>query len=284
MHLEPRPSHVIVHITDTHLLDGGAPLHGTVDTIGHLHRAMERVEESGLTIDAIIHTGDIADLGELDAYRRARAILEPAAARLGCPIVWVAGNHDQRGPLRAGIFGSEPTTEPVTTVVDVSGLRIIGIDTSVPGEGHGHLDEDQLAWLSAELARPAPAGTILALHHPPVATQVRLLESFQLDNPDDLAASIAGSDVRALIAGHFHYGVSGTLDGRPVSVATATSYTVRVDSASRGFNGFDAEQAINFIFVYDSTIAHVAAPLGVSPAVVSLPDGFFDSPDGLVDS
>ena len=292
MHLEPRPSHVIVHITDTHLLEGGAPLHNTVDTVGHLRRALERAEESGLTIDAIVHTGDIADLGELDAYRRARAIIEPTAARLGCPIIWIAGNHDQRGPLREGIFDAEPTSEPVTSVTHVSGLRIIGIDTSVPGRGHGHLDEEQLAWLATELAAPAPAGTILALHHPPVSTQVRLLESFQLDNPHDLATAIEGSDVRALIAGHFHYGVTGTLDGRPVSVATATSYTVRVDSPAQGFNGFDAEQAINFIFVYESSIAHVAAPLGINglginglssnglgidDAVVSLPDGFFDS-------
>jgi len=277
MHLRSRPSHVIVHLTDSHLLDGGAPLHGTVDTVSLLRRALDRVEDSGLEIDAIIHTGDIADLGELDAYRRARAIIEPVAERLGVPVVWIAGNHDQRGPLREGIFGLEPTTEPVTSVIEVSGLRIIGIDTSVPGKGHGHLDADQLAWLSAELATPAPAGTILALHHPPVPTQVRLLESFQLDNPQDLAAAIAGSDVRTLLAGHFHYGVTSTLEGRPVSVATATSYTVRVDAPPQGFNGVDGEQAINFVFVYDTTVAHVAAPISVQTPVVSLPDGFFDS-------
>ncbi len=273
---DPPPSHVIVHLTDSHLRAGGAPLHGTVDTVAHLHRALERVLDSGLVIDAIVHTGDIADLGELDAYRRAREIIEPVAARLGCPIVWIAGNHDSRGPLRVGLFDQDPTSEPITTVIEVDGLRIIGLDTSVPGMGHGHLDAEQLAWLSAELSIPAARGTIIALHHPPVPTQVRVLESFQLDNAADLAAAIAGSDVRALLAGHFHYGITSTLAGRPVSVATATSYTVRVEAPPLGFTGVDGEQAINLVYVYEDSIAHVAAPLEVRPSVVTLPDGFFD--------
>ena len=51
------PKHVIAHLSDTHFLDGGAPLHGSVDTVGHLRRALDRLIESEYTVDAIIHTG-----------------------------------------------------------------------------------------------------------------------------------------------------------------------------------------------------------------------------------
>src|SRR5215210_4279140 len=104
-------------------------MHRTVDTVGHLRRALERLEESQMPIDAIVHTGDIADLGELDAYLRVRELVEPVAERLGCPVVWVAGNHDSRGPLRQGLLGLDPATEPLDSVLEVRGLRIVALDT-----------------------------------------------------------------------------------------------------------------------------------------------------------
>ncbi|WP_246271743.1 hypothetical protein [Amycolatopsis acididurans] len=50
----------------------------------------------------------------------------------------------------------------------IGGLRIIALDSSVPGHGHGELSGGQLDWLARELATPAPDGTILAPHHPPL--------------------------------------------------------------------------------------------------------------------
>ena len=39
---------------------------------------------------------------------------------------------------------------------------------------------------------------------------------------------LAGSDVRAILAGHLHYSMSGTFAGIPVSVASASCYTMDV--------------------------------------------------------
>ncbi|WP_210506237.1 phosphodiesterase [Naasia sp. SYSU D00057] len=275
----PNPTHVLAHLSDTHFLDGGAPLHGSVDTVAHLRRALERLVESEYTVDAIIHTGDIADLGELDAYRRVRELVDPVAERLGCPVVWVAGNHDSRGPLREGLLGVAPTTEPVDSVLDVRGLRVVAIDTSVPGKGHGELDQAQLDWLRDVLAEPAEHGTILAMHHPPVPTTVRVLEPFQLRGSEALAEVLAGTDVRAVLSGHLHYSVHGSLAGIPVTVAPATSYTVRVDAPHLGLTGVDGDQAIALAVVYPEQVVTTLLPLDQPPAVVQLPDGYFDDWD-----
>jgi Icc protein len=275
----PNPTHILAHLSDSHLLAGGAPLHGTVDTVGHLRRALDRLLESELAIDAIVHTGDVADLGELDAYRRVRELVEPVADRLGCPVIWVAGNHDSRGPLREGLLGLAPGTEPVDSVVEVRGLRIVAIDTSVPGKGHGELEPGQLDWLRGVLAEPAEHGTVLAMHHPPLPTTVRVLEPFQLRGSEALAEALAGSDVRAVLSGHLHYSLHGALGTVPVAVAPATSYTVRVDAPQLGLTGVDGDQAVGLAIVYADQVATALLPLDQPPAVVQLPDGYFDDWD-----
>lgn len=268
------PTHVIAHLSDTHLIAGGAPLHG-VDTAANLQRALRRLESTERRIDAIVHTGDIADLGELDAYERVRALIEPVAERLGCPVVWVAGNHDVRGPLRAGLLNQDGDA-PLDTVTERDGLRIITLDTSVPGRGHGELDDGQLAWLRDVLATPAPHGSVLALHHPPIPTVVGELQTLQLRAPEALADVIRGTDVRSVLAGHFHYPTSGLLGGVPVHVVTATSYTIRPEATHLGLTGVDGAQGLALLHLYaDGRAVHVPLVTDDYPDVVHLPDGFF---------
>lgn len=164
------PIHEIVHLSDTHLLGGGRPLYGAVDTDTNITRAMTRLEESGVRPEAIVITGDLADLGEPDAYRRLKAVVEPAAERMRARIIWVMGNHDERAPFAQILMQSEPTLAPQDRVYEVNGLRIIALDSTVPGYHHGDLEPAQLDWLRNQLATPAPHGTLLALHHPPLPT------------------------------------------------------------------------------------------------------------------
>lgn len=251
----------LVHLSDTHLLAGGADLGGRYAVEAHLRATLERIERLELRPDALVFTGDLTDLGEPDAYRRLRALVEPVAERLGAPIAWVAGNHDERPELRRDLLGQPPTEEPVTAVWDLGGLRLIALDSSVPGWHHGELDDGQLAWLRAELATPAPLGTILALHHPPLPSHVPMFDILELREQDRFAAAIAGSDVRAILAGHLHYSMSGTFAGVPVSVAAATCYTMDVALPPQRVNGMDAGQSFQLVHVYPDTITHTVVPL-----------------------
>ncbi|MCT2087231.1 phosphodiesterase [Microbacterium enclense] len=252
---------VILHLSDTHFLAGDRLLGGRYDTAAHLRRTLAAAEATGVRPDAVVFTGDLTDLGEPDAYRALRGAVEPWAERLGAPVVWVAGNHDERPALRAGLLDAEATEEPVTGVWDLAGLRLIALDSTVPGWHHGDLDAGQLEWLRAELAEPAPLGTILALHHPPLPTHIPFFDILELRDQPGLAAAIAGTDVRAILAGHLHYSTSGTFAGVPVSVSAASCYTMDLARPADEVNGMDAGQSFHLVHVWDDTITHAVVPI-----------------------
>lgn len=257
----PPARRTLLHLSDTHLLAGNPRLGGRYDTAANLARTLEAAEETGVRPDAIVFTGDLTDLGEPQAYAALRAAVEPVAERLGAPVVWVAGNHDERPALRQELLGLEPTQEPVTGVWDLGGLRLVALDSTVPGWHHGDLDEEQLDWLGGVLATPAPLGTILALHHPPLPSHVPLFDILELRDQGRLAEVIAGTDVRAILAGHLHYSTSGTFAGVPVSVASASCYTMDLARPPVEVNGMDAGQSFHLVHVYDDTITHAVVPV-----------------------
>ncbi|KEP75177.1 3',5'-cyclic-nucleotide phosphodiesterase [Microbacterium sp. SUBG005] len=265
----PRAERVLLHLSDTHLRAGGAPLYDDVDSEAYLARAVASIDASGIRPDALVFTGDLADFGETDAYDRVRALVEPLAERLETRVVWVMGNHDDRAAFRARLLpgdGAEPTA-PVDRVDEFDGLRIVTLDTSVPGAHHGEVSSEQLQWLAEVLATPAPLGTILAMHHPPVPSVLDLAASVELRDQRSLADVLRGTDVRAILAGHLHYSTFATFAGIPVSVASATCYTQDLMVPVGGTRPQDAAQGFNLVHVYDETVVHSVVPLAASEAL-----------------
>ncbi|MFF0289449.1 hypothetical protein [Streptomyces sp. NPDC005262] len=50
----------------------------------------------------------------------------------------------------------------------IGGRPFIALDSLVPGKVHGRIGVRQLDLLRAVLAVPAPHGSVVVLHHPPV--------------------------------------------------------------------------------------------------------------------
>lgn len=262
-----RPDHFILHLSDTHFLAGGRKLFNAVDSEARLSELFAQIESSGARPEAIVFTGDLADHGELEAYARLRAIVEPAAARLGAEVIWVMGNHDDRSNFRSELLGQLPSSQPVDRVYDINGLRIISLDSTVPGHHHGEVSGDQLDWLAEELSSPAPHGTILAMHHPPVPSVQDLAVLVELRDQTPLAEVIRGSDVRSILAGHLHYSTTAMFAGVSVSVASATCYTQDLSGPTGGTRPRDAAQAFNLVHVFDDTVLHSVVPIGAQPAL-----------------
>lgn len=271
----PRPGHILLHVSDSHLLGGEDPLYGAVDSEAHLRQLFAEVHASKVRPEAVIFTGDLADKGEPGAYAKLRAIVEPACSALGARVIWAMGNHDDRANFRAGLFDQAGNDAPVDHSYFINGLRIITLDTSVPGFHHGELSQGQLDWLASELATPAPDGTILALHHPPVPSVLDLAILVELRGQAALAAVVRNTDVRTILAGHLHYSTTAMFAGIPVSVASATCYTQDLNVPQGGTRGRDGAQAFNLVHVYENTIVHSVVPLGKSPTV-----GEYVSPEG----
>jgi len=224
MHALPAGALRLVHLSDTHLT-GDRSLHqGVVDTVAALDRVLveaDRVERVRL----LVGSGDLSDDGSRASYELLRERVGPWAARRGAAVVLAPGNHDLREGFGAvlgdGHGGDAPASPavPVDGVSDVDGWRVVTLDSSVPGAGYGLLRPAQLAWLRDLLATPAERGTVLVLHHPPVAAPTTLHEALALQDPEALAGVVEGSDVRVVLAGHYHHHVVGSLAGVPVLVA-----------------------------------------------------------------
>jgi len=258
----PRPDHFILHLSDTHLLGGGSRLYGSIDAESHLRQLLAELEASDGRPEAIVFTGDLADRGEPDAYDRLRRMVEPVAARLGAQVIWVMGNHDDRGSFRASLLAEQPSSRPIDRVYDVNGLRVIALDSTVPQHHWGEVTGAQLDWLAEELAVAAPHGTILAMHHPPLPSVLDLAVSVELRDQAGLAEVLWGSDVRSIISGHLHYSSTGTFAGIPVSVASATCYTQDLNVPVGGTRGRDGARSFNLVHVYPETVLHSVVPVG----------------------
>jgi 3',5'-cyclic AMP phosphodiesterase CpdA len=117
-------------------------------------------------------------------------------------------------------------------VSEVSGLRVITLDSLVPGSAYGHLGDAQLAWLGSVLAEPAPAGSVVVVHHPPIALSAApWMATDGLRNAEAFGDVLAGTDVHAVLCGHFHLQLAGSLRGVPVSVTPGV--VTRLDLTTR---------------------------------------------------
>ncbi len=255
------PRHVVAHLSDPHLIGGGALHYGVIDNVANLRRALDRLAAVRPAPQALVFTGDLADRGEPEAYATLRSIVEPFAAGMGAVVVWTMGNHDEREPFARGLFDSDDAG-PQDRVHEVDGLRIVALDTSVPGHHHGELTHDQLTWLADVLATPAEHGTLLAMHHPPLPIpMLRAAELIELHDQQALADVVAGTDVRGILAGHLHLSTWSTFAGVPVSVASASCYTSDPAPVDRFVSGVDAGQAFTMVHAYDDRLVHTLVPL-----------------------
>ena len=258
----PRPRHTLLHVSDPHITGGPEPLYGAVDSEARLRQLFDEVHASQVRPAAVVFTGDLADHGEPEAYVKLRDIAEPACAAIGAEVIWAMGNHDDRANFRAGLFDEPESDLPVDRSYYLDGLRIITLDTTVPGYHHGEVSQSQLDWLSDELATPAPDGTILALHHPPVPSVQDLAVLVELRGQAALAEVVGGTDIRSILGGHLHYSTTASFAGIPVSVASASCYTQDLSAPANTTRGRDGAQAFNLVHVYEHTIVHSVVPLG----------------------
>jgi 3',5'-cyclic AMP phosphodiesterase CpdA len=253
----PDPTHVLAHLSDPHLLADGSLLHGRIDTADRLRSCLERVEGSGERIDAIVLSGDLTDTADPAAYTLLRELVEPVAERLGAQLVWTGGNHDERRSMARGLFGSD-TDAPQDTVTTVRGLRILAVDTALPGRHDGGLSNDQFDGLARQLSVAADHGTILVMHHPPIVYRSPWMQLLDFGQLGRLRQALAGTDVRAILSGHLHVPTFGTLGAIPVHVAGGVSYADDVGAPRDQLMAIDGAQSWNLVEVHpDQVVASV---------------------------
>ncbi len=248
-----QPDTVLAHVSDTHFTRSEAP---------DGHRCRERLRQVLAAIEsrrqppaAMLVTGDLTEDGDPDAYVDLAAIVNESAARLGTRVVWLAGNHDVREVYSRLLLGRQ-SGEPGLQVLHIDGLRIIALDSTVPGRPHGELSTVTLTALRDELATPAPRGTVVALHHPPIRPVLDFMRDMTLHGSERFAAALAGTDVRAILAGHLHHPYFSLFAGIPLVIATSVARPLDLTAPPDQVVDLDCPPAYNHIAVYPDAITH----------------------------
>lgn len=257
----PTPNHVLVHISDPHFVAEGL-LYGEMDPRPGLVEVLDAIERSRIQPDALIVSGDLTDKGREEAYRQIRTLCDGYAARMGTRIIWAMGNHDDRTNFQRLMLDEEPQPGPVYRRYDLGGLRVLVLDSSIPGLHHGEIGEDQLRWLEQELEVPADDGTLLVIHHPPVPPVQDLAVLSELRNQEPLAQVLKGSDVIGILSGHTHCSTFSGFAGIPVSVASATSYTQELALPAGQMQGRDGARSFNLVRIHGRTFVSAVVPVG----------------------
>ena len=228
----------------------------------HLEIALDRLGRIDPAPQALVFTGDLADRGEPEAYRQLREMVEPFAERIGAQVVWCMGNHDDRAVLRPRAVRRRRRPPTCSTGSTTSTACASSRSTRAwPATTTARSATRSTQWLASVLAEPAPHGTFLAMHHPPIPVPMLPAAAIiELDDQPRLAEALAGTDVRMILGGHFHYSSYSTFAGIPVSVASATCYLSDIAPKDRFISAIDAEQSVNMVHVYDDSVVTSVVP------------------------
>jgi 3',5'-cyclic AMP phosphodiesterase CpdA len=215
---------LIAQLSDLHICDEWEG----VDPVVQVERVVEAIRQLPNRVDAVLVTGDLTDDGSEGNYRRAQELLE----RLEAPLYVLPGNHDERRRLREA-FGLPGTgDEPINYSADIGGLRLVVFDSIVPGQDPGAYAPDQLRWLDEELQRWQEAPTLLALHHPPLATGAPDWDAINLTAAARQAmaeVAVRHPQLRAIVGGHLHRTAAAAMAGCTVFSAPSACLQVRPD-------------------------------------------------------
>jgi len=214
-----------IHLTDTHMNAAGKQdgLFSKVHMADNVRKVFKHAKESGVKPAFVLITGDLSHEGDSADYAYIRTVLDECSELIGAPVHVVLGNHDHRGPFREGYLMESSSEEPYFYSFMYDGLRLIGLNTQIPGSHSGELDERQLGWLEAQLKEPAPRGTIVGIHHPVLAIE-GMPGDHLLKNREAFGNVIAGTDVIGVMAGHVHSNNVGTFRGICAVAASGTAF------------------------------------------------------------
>lgn len=215
-----------LHLSDTHLLADEGELLGC-SPAANLRRVLAGVAELPAAPRCCLISGDLAHDSGAAGYARLRTLLAPLDAR-GIPILPALGNHDDRAAFRRGFLGQgTDDAAPYHYARDLGGLRLIVLDSLVPGAVAGRLGAAQLAWLADELGRGDARRTVVALHHPAAPTGIPWLDTDLLADADALRATLAGHPILGVLAGHCHAASATTFAGTIAATAPAVAFQFR---------------------------------------------------------
>ncbi|NIF20184.1 phosphodiesterase [Candidatus Pantoea multigeneris] len=273
-------SFVLAHISDLHIKAAGRLSYQKVDTQQALQQCIDQLNQLRPAPDAVVITGDLTDFGRDEEYAEARALLD----QLDLPWFAIPGNHDERSAFRRAFADKSwlpQNGEFINWVVDDFPVRIVALDTTVPGQSWGEFCAQRADWLGTVLAQQPDKPTMVLLHQHPFISGIDHMDRQNLRDSARLAETLSQApQVERVLCGHVHRFMVSQLAGKVVCSAPGTSHQVAPDFTPAGPAHFVLEPAgllLHRWVAQQGTTTHYL-PIGHYPG----PWPFYDA-NGLID-
>ena len=226
---------LIAQITDLHVRPRGLAANRVVESNMMTERAIDAVIALRPRPDVVLITGDLVDRGLVEEYEQLKIMLR----RLDLPTFMIPGNHDRRENLRRVLGGYRGVTDDpefVQFVVDDYPVRLIALDTLVPGKGEGALCARRLAFLERALAREREKPTVIFMHHPPFDCGIAHMDRIRLLEGAERLAEIVRPyrNVERILCGHHHRAIETRFAGTIASISPGVAHQVTFDITEDG--------------------------------------------------
>lgn len=235
----------IAQITDLHITDerGGENM---PRNDARLRLALEAVHALEPRPTALVLSGDLADHGAPEEYRRLQGLLQDCEI----PLYMAVGNHDLRQAFLEAFEGRWAQRDAdgfVQYAVDLGGLRLVVADTLEEGREGGGFCERRAAWLGRTLDAEPSTPTLLVLHHPPVASGIQWMDP---GPQEEWIARLAGvlegrRQIQTIACGHLHRAFHRSFAGQMVSVAPASSIQLSLNLSPIDLRRPDGRELLN---------------------------------------
>jgi 3',5'-cyclic AMP phosphodiesterase CpdA len=220
---------LIAHISDLHISGWGKKAYGITPTAENLVCCVDHINQLQPEPDLVLITGDITYSGLLEEAERAASIL----AQLRFPFYIIPGNHDDKSSIWS-VFGGQacPAMDQgfINYVIEGYPVRLIGVDSTVPGEPGGEICTERAAWLEEQLEKAAGKPIIIFIHHPPVKCGV-----LETDEDGFVGADLLGNivekypNIERILCGHIHLTTHVRWRGTVVSTAASMGLQLLLD-------------------------------------------------------
>lgn len=226
---------IIAHISDTHILAPASDHPAARLRADSLRRCIADINRQ--QPDAVIFTGDTVQHGQPEEYAHLRELLAPLEA----PLYLIPGNRDDNAALRSAFSDQSYLPEVggfLHYAVDDHAVRLVAIDSTLPGERMGVLCPARQAWLDAVLSDRPNQPTLLFIHHPPFDIDDHYIGGYR--RPEE-ASALAGvvsrrPQVKGLLCGHVHCVSERPWSGTVGCVMSSIAVDVRKDAGETEAN------------------------------------------------
>lgn len=222
---------LIAQISDLHVRPEGTLYQGVVDSNRMLANAIEHLQDLDRLPDLLLVSGDLVDEGLVEEYASLRNLL----ARSRIPYLVIPGNHDDRENFRSAFRDHTylPRHGPLHYCIDRYPVRIVALDSTIPGKHYGGIDRDGLEWLRTTLSLETQKPTVIMLHHPPFVSGIPYMDQYRYMDAAPLEEIISGSDnIEIVLCGHVHRSILRRWAGSVLCSCPSTTSEIALQLAA----------------------------------------------------